>query len=109
MPESRLQTRPIAVAAVLAGMLLAAGGGWVGGVLAALAACLALAACSPGKKDPASNLPVPDASAPQNLAAEHPAVADLPAGCPAPRRRTRQLGPDHPLLPGASARAATMP
>ncbi|HZG33317.1 MAG TPA: superoxide dismutase family protein, partial [Sphingopyxis sp.] len=26
--------------------------------------CLALAACSSGKKDPASNLPVPDASAP---------------------------------------------
>lgn len=41
MPESPLQTRPVAVAALLAGVLLAALGGWTGGVVAAIAACLA--------------------------------------------------------------------
>ena len=48
MPESRLQTRPIAIAAVLAGVLLAAAGGWAGGVIAALAACLAQPAVALG-------------------------------------------------------------
>ena len=48
MPESRLQTRPVAVAALLAGVLLAAVGGWVGGVVAAVAACLAQPAVALG-------------------------------------------------------------
>ncbi|WP_062350476.1 ankyrin repeat domain-containing protein [Pseudoxanthomonas mexicana] len=41
MPESRLQPRPVAVVALLAGLLLAGVGGWVGGVVAAIATCLA--------------------------------------------------------------------
>ena len=48
MPESRLQTRPVAVAALLAGVLLAGVGGWVGGVVAAVAACLAQPALALG-------------------------------------------------------------
>lgn len=41
MPESRLQPRSVAVVALLAGLLLAGVGGWVGGVVAAIATCLA--------------------------------------------------------------------
>ena len=48
MPESRLQTRPVAVAALLAGVLLAALGGWAGGVVSAVAACLAQPAIALG-------------------------------------------------------------
>ena len=48
MPESRLQTRPVAVVALLAGLLLAGAGGLAGGVLAALGACLAQPAVALG-------------------------------------------------------------
>ena len=48
MPELRLQTRPIALAALLAGLLLAGVGGWIGGVPAAVAACLAQPAVALG-------------------------------------------------------------
>jgi ankyrin repeat protein len=48
MPESRLQPRPVAVAALLAGLLLAGVGGWAGGVVAAVAACVAQPAVALG-------------------------------------------------------------
>ena len=52
MPELRLQTRPIALAALLAGLLLAGVGGWIGGVPAAVAACLAQPAVALGVSAP---------------------------------------------------------
>lgn len=48
MPEFRLQTHPVALGAVLAGVLLAAAGGWAGGVAAAVAAWLAQPAMALG-------------------------------------------------------------
>jgi hypothetical protein len=48
MPEPRLQTRPVAMATLLAGLLLASVGGWAGGVIAAVAACLAQPAVALG-------------------------------------------------------------
>lgn len=48
MPEARLQTRPIAVGALLAGLLLAGLGGGVGGAIAAVASCLAQPAVALG-------------------------------------------------------------
>lgn len=46
MPEPRLQTRHIALIALLAGLLLAGVGGWLGGVPAAIGAWLAQPALS---------------------------------------------------------------
>ena len=48
MPEPRRQNRPIAVATLLAGLLLAGVGGWIGGVAAAVGACLAQPAVALG-------------------------------------------------------------
>jgi len=48
MPEFRLQPRPTAVIALLAGLLLAGAGGGAGGLLAAVGACLAQPAIALG-------------------------------------------------------------
>ncbi len=48
MPELRLQTRPVALVAVLAGVLLAGVAGWAGGAFAAVAAWLAQPAVALG-------------------------------------------------------------
>jgi ankyrin repeat protein len=48
MPDFRLQPRPVALVALLAGLLLAGIGGWVGGIFAAVAAWLAQPAVALG-------------------------------------------------------------